>query len=394
MNALFPIVTSTMSATMEFLPVLVIGFLFGVALEVAGFGNSKVLASQFYFHDMRVFKVMFTSIITAATGVALLSGIGLLDVDALYVPDTFIVPLMVGGFILGLGFMLSAYCPGTSIVGAASGRLDGVVTFIGVIIGSVIFGMLQPSVQGFYMSTAKGVLTFPKLLGLPFSLLAFIVVCGALLLFLGADRLEGVFARKLGMPEGQKMKGAALKTMAGVAGLSLFAMVITLTQGAAKVTGTQVNIAAITPIELGQMLVEDPRSLIIADLRQGTAPAAENIPSAVRFSDIKDNLALMYKGKTLVVFSQDGNDRLPSELTQFAGRTARLQGGYEAWKTMIMGQPEPAYQAFLNASEEGRKSEIAALHAYFTGAKMEAQAETRKPVMIMAPPKKRSGGCS
>jgi len=33
-----------------------------------GFGNAKYLAGQFYFHDMRVFKVMFT-IITATTGV-------------------------------------------------------------------------------------------------------------------------------------------------------------------------------------------------------------------------------------------------------------------------------------------------------------------------------------
>ena len=87
----------------EYIPALFIGLLFGVALEVSGFGNSKILARQFYFHDMRVFKVMFTAIITASAGVAIFTATGLLDMDLLYIPDTFIIPLMVGGLILGMG---------------------------------------------------------------------------------------------------------------------------------------------------------------------------------------------------------------------------------------------------------------------------------------------------
>ena len=39
-----------------------IGVAFGMTLEAAGFGNSKKLAAQFYFKDMRVFKVMFTEL--------------------------------------------------------------------------------------------------------------------------------------------------------------------------------------------------------------------------------------------------------------------------------------------------------------------------------------------
>ena len=33
----------------------IIGIAFGMTLESAGFGNSKLLAAQFYFKDMRVF---------------------------------------------------------------------------------------------------------------------------------------------------------------------------------------------------------------------------------------------------------------------------------------------------------------------------------------------------
>ena len=47
---------------------VVIGFGFGFFLERAGFGHSPKLAAQFYLTDMTVFKVMFTSIVTAMIG--------------------------------------------------------------------------------------------------------------------------------------------------------------------------------------------------------------------------------------------------------------------------------------------------------------------------------------
>ena len=42
-----------------------IAFGFGFVLERSGFGDSRRLAAQFYFHEQRVLKVMFTAIITA-----------------------------------------------------------------------------------------------------------------------------------------------------------------------------------------------------------------------------------------------------------------------------------------------------------------------------------------
>ena len=56
-----------------------VGIAFGMTLESAGFGNSKLLAAQFYFKDMRVFKVMFTAIIVAMTLILLTSELCILD---------------------------------------------------------------------------------------------------------------------------------------------------------------------------------------------------------------------------------------------------------------------------------------------------------------------------
>ena len=138
---------------------VVIGFCFGFVLERAGFGRSTKLAAQFYFYDMTVFKVMFSAIVTAMLGVIMAGGLGLVDirhVAQLVVSGTFIWPMLVGGLLLGVGFIISGYCPGTSLVSAASGGVDGLLAFVGVIIGSVLFGMVYPAIADFLSEWRSG----------------------------------------------------------------------------------------------------------------------------------------------------------------------------------------------------------------------------------------------
>ncbi len=395
MNTLLPLLQGTFPPVLEFVPALIIGILFGVALEVSGFGNAKFLAGQFYFHDLRVFKVMFTAIITAATGVAILTSTGLLALDLLYVPDTFLIPLLVGGLILGAGFMLSAYCPGTSIVGAASGKWDGAVTVAGVIIGSAVFNEMYPFIQGFYMSTAKGVLTFPKLLHIPFPVLVAALTAAAVFAFFGADKLEGIFSRRLSMPQGARMTGGAKKALAALFSVSIIAIVFQYALPRGFGTGTPEQVAAVTPVELAQMLIEEPRSLYIVDLRKEPDPGRKNsIPQSMRFGDIKDNIDGMYKGRTMVVYSQNGKDEFSGGLSRYKGQISYLAGGYDAWKSEIMGNPEDAYNAFLGAADSDSRRMVSAIHASFTGAKIEAPvAPSSTAVVVVGTPKKR-GGCS
>jgi len=90
-----------------------IGFAFGFVLEISGFGNSKILAAQFYFKNLTVLKVMFTAIVTAMVLLFLSSAIGILDFNLVYVPETHLWPGIVGGIIMGLGFIIGGFCPGT-----------------------------------------------------------------------------------------------------------------------------------------------------------------------------------------------------------------------------------------------------------------------------------------
>ena len=111
----------------QYVVYLLIGIGFGFALEMSGFANSKILAAQFYLRDMTVLKVMFGAIVTAMVLVFLTSGLGLLDFNLVYVNETYLWPGIVGGLIMGVGFILGGFCPGTSLVAAAVGKLDGLI---------------------------------------------------------------------------------------------------------------------------------------------------------------------------------------------------------------------------------------------------------------------------
>src|SRR4030065_1502971 len=94
-----------------FLVVGLIGFGFGFVLEMSGFGNSKKLAAQFYFRDLTVLKVMFGAIVTAMVLVFLSSAVGILDFNLVYVPETYLWPGIVGGLIMGVGFIIGGGFP-------------------------------------------------------------------------------------------------------------------------------------------------------------------------------------------------------------------------------------------------------------------------------------------
>ncbi len=175
---------------------LVIGIGFGFALERAGFGSARKLVSQFYLNDLAVFKVMFTAIVTAMLGVTYLSWMGLLDLSLVYLTPTYIVPQIIGGLVLGFGFVVGGYCPGTSIAATATGRIDGLVFVLGVIAGTLLFAEAYPLVRSLHLTTYIGQMTIPRLFDLPYGLVVFGVVLMALGGFACATWVERFMARR------------------------------------------------------------------------------------------------------------------------------------------------------------------------------------------------------
>jgi uncharacterized protein len=173
---------------------LVIGVAFGVALEQAGLGSAKKLAGLFYFADFTVFKVMFSAIITAMLGVFWLDRIGFLDATRIYIPETYLLPQLVGGVVFGAGFVFAGLCPGTSCVAAASGRIDGLTVVGGMFAGVLTSGLLFGSLQRLYDSTPRGAFTLPALVHLAPGLVVFAIVLVVIAAFRVIARFEALRA--------------------------------------------------------------------------------------------------------------------------------------------------------------------------------------------------------
>lgn len=160
---------------------LLIGFLFGYVLEGAGFGSPRRLTGQFFLRDWSVFKVMFTAVIVAAFGLWLFEAVGWLRPNGVFVPQLLVVGTLLGGVLIGVGFAIGGYCPGTSAVGLASGRLDALVFIVGMVAGSALFAAVFDAIGPTVYAPAQVARTLPEWLGVPtIAVIAALAVVAAL----------------------------------------------------------------------------------------------------------------------------------------------------------------------------------------------------------------------
>ena len=196
---------------------LIIGFGFGYVLEIAGFGNSKILAAQFYFKDLTVLKVMFSAIIVAMTLIFTASALGLLDYNLIWVNPTYLWPGILGGLIMGFGFIIGGFCPGTSMVAAATAKIDGMFFVLGVFFGIFLFGETVENYSVFWTSSYLGRFTLPQWLNLPTGIVVLIVIFMALFMFWGGEKLEAIFGGKdLSVEPKWRYAAAAALVLVGV----------------------------------------------------------------------------------------------------------------------------------------------------------------------------------
>ena len=188
MSAPLPLADDTSVRAM--LVALGIGVAFGWCLERSGLGSARKLMRQFQLTDLAVFKVMFSAIVTAMLGLFWLSWLGVLDPARVYLPETFVLPQIIGGAVFGAGMALAGLCPGTSCVAAATGRIDGLAVVGGFFLGVLASGALLPAVERFYLATPRGGYTLAALSGLPQGVVVAAMVLLALAGFVASERIE------------------------------------------------------------------------------------------------------------------------------------------------------------------------------------------------------------
>ncbi|PLX05655.1 MAG: sulfurtransferase [Marinilabiliales bacterium] len=178
------IAQGVISSEWNYVIAFMIGISFGFVLERAGFSSSRVLAGVFYGYDFTVLRVFFTAAITAMLGLLYFNYLGWIDLSLIYVNPTFLWPAIVGGVIMGAGFILGGFCPGTSVCAAAIGKIDAMIFLVGIFLGIFIFAEGYPLFKEFYMSSNLGDIKVFDSLGISEGLFAFALIVIALIAFI------------------------------------------------------------------------------------------------------------------------------------------------------------------------------------------------------------------
>lgn len=189
------IVYEIISENVNLLMAFIIGIGFGFVLESNGFSSSRRLAGMFYGYDTTVLKVFFTAAIVAAVGLLFLSLFKWIDLSSIYINPTYLWSTLGGGVIMGAGFILGGYCPGTSFCAASIGKLDALAFIGGMFIGILIFTEGYPLWESFYNAKFLGAPVLSDMLGASRGFLTLLIILVALGMFWVGEWAEKKFAR-------------------------------------------------------------------------------------------------------------------------------------------------------------------------------------------------------
>jgi hypothetical protein len=178
------------SGNWDFVIAILLGIAFGFILEASGFSSSRNITGVFYGYNFVVLRVFFTAVIVAMVGVLYFDYFGWLDISKIFILPTFLTPMILGGVIMGVGFILGGFCPGTSFAAIAIGKLDAVFFTIGLYGGIYLFSIAFPLFANFYDSGNLGNVTLTDITGISASWFAMGFTVIALAAFWGTSIIE------------------------------------------------------------------------------------------------------------------------------------------------------------------------------------------------------------
>ncbi len=129
---------------------IILGIIFGVALQRVGATNPQNIINMLRLKDLHLMKAIFFAIGISSAILFLLMNIGIIDAGHLSVKSSYI-GVILGGALLGLGFAVAGYCPGTGLTALAEGRKDALFFVGGGLLGALIYTLVYGSIKGTFL---------------------------------------------------------------------------------------------------------------------------------------------------------------------------------------------------------------------------------------------------
>ena len=125
---------------------LIFGTFFGFVLSRVGASDYDLIFKMFTAEDLKLAYVIITAILTAGVSMRLLARLGMKGRGGAPI-NVSKKPLqmkknIIGGTIFGLGWAISGACPGTVLAQVGEGKLLGLVTMFGMILGTFLYAVM------------------------------------------------------------------------------------------------------------------------------------------------------------------------------------------------------------------------------------------------------------
>ena len=135
---------------MDIILAIFLGTLFGFVLHRVGASNPNNIINMLRFKDLHLMKAILLGIACSSSLLFIGMTAGIIDPGHLSVKTSY-WGVILGGAILGIGFAIAGYCPGTGIVAVGDGRKDAVVFVAGGLAGAFIFMIMYPVIKNTFL---------------------------------------------------------------------------------------------------------------------------------------------------------------------------------------------------------------------------------------------------
>jgi hypothetical protein len=122
---------------------LILGAIFGASLVLTGLTDPDKIIGSLRLKDFHALRTIIVSVLVATLGAWLLGLGGAAHPD---IKPAAILTVLLGGAFVGIGIGLTGFSPTTGLACAASGRIDALVTVIGMFFGAHVYILIYPSI--------------------------------------------------------------------------------------------------------------------------------------------------------------------------------------------------------------------------------------------------------
>lgn len=166
---------------------LLTGIAFGAILQRVGASSFEMIVNMLRLKNLTVLKFFFLAVATGSLGIYTLDSVGTAHIG---IAPLYLLGITVGGLIFGVGWAVSGYCPGTSLVAMGEGKIDAAITVLGGLVGALVLALTWDWIKPLLVDPLNFNANLPEVLGVKPLLVAIVLTAAIVAFVIHLDRVD------------------------------------------------------------------------------------------------------------------------------------------------------------------------------------------------------------